>query len=386
MSVKKIVLTGGPCAGKTTAEKVLINELEKSGYKVFFIPETATEILEKGVNPGTLGGGNEGLYLFQKSIFELQQAKEEVFEQMAERYPAEKKVIIYDRGLVDGKGFGGKEIYDRILYEENKNEFAIRDHYDGVFHLVTAARGAEKFYSKESNENRQEDLEGARVADKALVEAWSGHPHLRIIGNNGRDFSSKMAELVKSVKAFLGEPVPKEIEYKYLIEYPDVNKLLQIPTCQKSTITQIYLKNPPGSPNGMDRRIRQREQGGHITYTYTEKTPVKGGNGFVRMEDERHITASEYNSLLKETDYNKHTIIKDRYSIVDGERTYEIDVYPFWDDRAIMEVELEDEGDIVEIPDFVNVVRNVTNEPEYKNSSLAVNFDIYEPELEGEER
>lgn len=383
MSVKKIVLTGGPCAGKTSAQKSLVEELEKTGYKVFFVPETATELLSMGVNPDTLGGGTEGLYLFQKAIFELQERKEEAIERMAETFPEEKKVVIYDRGLTDGKGFGGKEIYDKILYEENRNEFAVRDRYDAVFHLVTAAKGAESFYGNATNEVRRENLEEARQADDNIVGAWTGHPHLRVIGNNMRDFNKKISDLVKSVKNFLGEPVAKEIERKYLIEYPDVEELMSLPTCQKSTITQIYLKSEPG----VDRRIRQREQGGHITYTYTEKRPVKQNDGvFARYEDERQISVKEYNMLLKEADYKKHTIVKDRYNIVENELTYEIDVYPFWDDRAIMEVELDDENDIVTIPDFVSVVRDVTNETAYKNASLAVNFEIDEPDLQERER
>ena len=383
MSVKKIVLTGGPCAGKTSAQKSLIEELEKTGYKVFFVQETATELLNMGVNPDTLGGGTEGLYLFQKAIFELQERKEEAIERMAKTFPAEKKVVIYDRGLTDGKGFGGKEIYDKILYEENRNEFAVRDRYDAVFHLVTAAKGAEAFYGNSTNEVRRENLEEARIADEKIVSAWTGHPHLRVIGNNMRNFDKKIADLVKSVKNFLGEPVAKEIEKKYLIEYPDVDNLLRMPNCQKSTITQIYLKSEPG----VDRRIRQREQGGYITYTYTEKRPVEQSDGtFARYEDERQISVKEYNTLLKEADYRKHTIVKDRYNVVENEVTYEIDVYPFWNDRAIMEIELDDENDIYTIPDFVSVVRDVTCEAAYKNTNLASNFEIDEPELEGRER
>lgn len=378
MSVKKIVLTGGPCAGKTSAQKSLVEELEKIGYKVFFVQETATEILSMGVNPETLGGGKKGLYLFQKAIFELQEGKESAIESMAEIFPADKKIVIYDRGLTDGKGFGGKEIYEKILYEENRNEFAVRDRYDAVFHLVTAAKGAESFYGTSSNKMRREALEEARIADDKVISAWTGHPHLRVIGNNMRTFDKKIADLVRSVKHFLGEPVPKEIEKKYLIEYPDTKRLMQMPNCQKSTITQIYLKSEPGT----DRRIRQRDQGGHITYTYTEKRPVEQSDGtFVRYEDERQISVKEYNALLKEADYRKHTIVKDRYHIVENELVYEIDIYPFWNDRAIMEVELDDENDVVVIPEFVNVVRDITSETPYKNASLATNFEIDELDL-----
>lgn len=375
--IKKIVLTGGPCAGKTTAKDVLTKELESIGYKVFFVTETATEILNMGANPNTLGGGSKGLYLFQKAIFELQERKEEAIENMVANFPADKKVIIYDRGLTDGKGFGGKKIYDQILYEENRNEFAIRDRYDAVFHLVTAAKGAEAFYGNATNEVRMENVAEARQVDDNIISAWTGHPHLRVIGNNGRTFDQKIGDLVKGVKHFLGEPVAKEIEKKFLIKYPNLLQLQLMTNCQVSHITQVYLK----SKDGYDRRIRQREQEGYITYTYTEKKSI-GGSLFTREENEKQITAKEYNLLMKEADWEKNVITKDRYNIVEGETTYEIDVYPFWDDRAILEIEMEDEKEDIVIPDFVEVVRDVTEESAYKNSSLAKSHSIDEPDLE----
>lgn len=38
-TIKKIVLTGGPCAGKTTALVKVIEHFSSLGYKVFTIPE-----------------------------------------------------------------------------------------------------------------------------------------------------------------------------------------------------------------------------------------------------------------------------------------------------------------------------------------------------------
>ena len=45
MSVTKIVITGGPCAGKSTAMSTIQSELTKLGYKVYFIAESATEVI-----------------------------------------------------------------------------------------------------------------------------------------------------------------------------------------------------------------------------------------------------------------------------------------------------------------------------------------------------
>lgn len=49
--VGKIVLTGGPCAGKTSALTKVEEELTEKGYKVFIVSESATELIRGGIKP-----------------------------------------------------------------------------------------------------------------------------------------------------------------------------------------------------------------------------------------------------------------------------------------------------------------------------------------------
>ena len=51
MQITKIVITGGPCAGKTTGMGKIQREFSKRGYTVLFVPETATELITGGVAP-----------------------------------------------------------------------------------------------------------------------------------------------------------------------------------------------------------------------------------------------------------------------------------------------------------------------------------------------
>lgn len=53
--------------------------------------------------------------------------------------------------------------------------------YEAVIHLVTAAQGAEEFYTNSNNEARYEGMEDAKNLDQKLVNAWVGHPHFSII-------------------------------------------------------------------------------------------------------------------------------------------------------------------------------------------------------------
>ena len=86
MEIRKIVITGGPCAGKTTAHSWVQNAFTKRGYKVLFIPETATELISGGVAPWTCGTN----YDYQIAQMRMQRTKEEVFMNAAKTMPDEK--------------------------------------------------------------------------------------------------------------------------------------------------------------------------------------------------------------------------------------------------------------------------------------------------------
>lgn len=152
-----------------------------------------------------------------------------------------------------------------------------------------------------------------------------------------------------------------EIERKYLIEYPDLNILENYP---KSDIAQTYLK----TNDGMTSRVRKRTTAGVTKYIFTEKkriTDVKC------IENERELSAVEYEELLKLADTERRTVIKTRYCVPYNGRVVEVDIYPFWSDRAIAEVEMESEEEEVCLPDFIKVIRDVTAERAYKNASIA---------------
>ena len=89
MEIRKIVITGGPCAGKTTGMSWIQNQMEKRGWTVLFVPETATELISGGVCPWTTGTNLD----YQKCQVKLQLTKEELFEQAARTMPKEKILI-----------------------------------------------------------------------------------------------------------------------------------------------------------------------------------------------------------------------------------------------------------------------------------------------------
>ncbi len=180
MDVTKIVITGGPCAGKSTAFSRIQEEFTTMGYKVLFVSETATELINGGIAPWTCKTSDE----FQKYLMCLQLEKEKVFCDAALSMSGDKILIVCDRGMLDNKAYMTNAGFNSALEELGHNEIELRDNYDAVFHLVTAANGAEEFYTTANNTARTETAEEARLIDEKLISAWTGHPHLRVIDNS----------------------------------------------------------------------------------------------------------------------------------------------------------------------------------------------------------
>ena len=64
--VYKLVLTGGPCGGKTTGQDRLATFFENAGWKVFTVPEAATVLLSGGVKFAELN--QDQSYNFQRDL------------------------------------------------------------------------------------------------------------------------------------------------------------------------------------------------------------------------------------------------------------------------------------------------------------------------------
>lgn len=358
--IYKIVLTGGPCAGKTTAISRIHDEFSAKGYSVILVSETATDLIMGGIAPWTVSSGDT----FQKILMKLQLEKESLFGSAAEKLKSSGKVlIVFDRGVMDGLAYmTSREAFDTALMSHGLTEETAKARYDAVFHLVTAANGAREFYTLSNNAARTETAEEAIEIDERTVSAWCGHPELHVIGND-YGFEEKINRLIAELSVFLGEPAPFEIERKFLIEYPDIVALESNPCCKKSEIVQTYLNCADG-----EARVRQRIENGFCTYTKTVKKKI---SGIKRVEIEQRISKEEYIVELLDADTSKRPVSKTRYCLNYGDRVFEIDVYPFWKDKAIMEVELRSEDEIIDFPEGIKIIKEVTDDDRYKNSYLA---------------
>ncbi len=155
-----------------------------------------------------------------------------------------------------------------------------------------------------------------------------------------------------------------EIEHKYLIAMPDIAVLEGQPHCRRLSMVQTYLLAPAGETH----RVRRVTEGETVTYIETRKRRV---SALSAEESERTVSEAEYTALLTHADPTGQPIEKVRYAVPHGKHTVEIDVYPFWQDRAIAEVEVASEGETVTLPPFLHVLREVTEDKRYKNVNLA---------------
>ena len=358
--ITKIVITGGPCAGKTTAMSWIQNAFSKLGYAVLFVDETATQLITGGAAPWLSTSNRD----FQLQLIRLQQAKELAFTEIGKVMKEEKILIVCDRAAMDNCAYMDDEEFSWVLKQMNTSKIALRDHYDAVFHLVTAAKGAVEHYTLANNQARTETVEEASALDNRLIAAWTGHPHFRVI-DNSTGFEEKMLRLIREITAFLGEPTPLEIERKYLIARPDLRTLEQLPNCERVDIIQTYLKSADPSE---EVRIRQRGSHGSFIYFMTRKRRT---GDLRRVEIEERLSQEQYLSLMVDADPAFRPIHKERYCLSENGLYYEIDIYPEWADTAIMEIELHSEDQPIVFPDGIDVIREVTDDPSYSNHELA---------------
>ena len=214
--VHKIVLTGGPCSGKSTALSKIVERFSNN-FIVYAIPEVATLTITSGVNIIPTNYDPESHKTLTKLICKHQMNLESYFEKIA-RLQKKDVIIICDRGVMDNFAYCSKENKKYIINKSGWTyNYICNDRYDLIVHLVTAAVGAEKFYTLENNEARYETAEQARNIDGKIAKQWIGHPNMTLINNNGEGFNAKMERVMNVIGNLVGIKMPVYYK-KYLLK------------------------------------------------------------------------------------------------------------------------------------------------------------------------
>jgi CYTH domain-containing protein len=259
------------------------------------------------------------------------------------------------------------------MYEElcaschtNADDLRHGGRYDAVLHLVSAADGAETFYTTANNASRYEKadeagLNLARELDKKVIQAWTGHPHHRVIDNR-KDFEQKLNRVLYEINSVLGLPQAIVEERKYIVEL--IGKL---PTdCVESYIQQTYLSSEPGS----EVRIRRRTSGSHVFNIHTTRRRISTDEEIVT---ERQVSNALYETLLLQADPYRHTISKQRKSFVLNGQFFELDTYETpHEGLMILETKgIASHADL-RLPPFLRIVKDITGDMNYYNYNLAL--------------
>lgn len=356
-------LTGGPVAGKSSLELLFTEALLCRNYDVVWIKESATEIITSGVKPvNSITSPLE----FQRILFKMQYFKEELYRTM-KRNSDRKLVIICDRGLLDAKAYMSDEEWQTILHDENKSEIEILSRYRAIIHMVTAANGAVEAFEKSRADNparsKDETCDVAIALDEKIKEAYIGHNEIYYIGNE-TDFEGKKQKALHVFLSCVGEPIPSQYQEKIIVKKPTIEYLLG-KKAQKRSIIQVYLKS-----NGKEeRRIRMMGDGSNFVYYLTKKA-VGNYNDYI----EKSISKDVYDALMLEMDTKRRPIIKDRWYFSEGSTYYNLDIYPNWENHAVLEIRGSREDVTIKLPKDMVEVRNVTGDIRFSNYSLSKDF------------
>ena len=358
-TIKRILFTGGPCSGKTTFTSRVEEIFGERGYRVIIDHEAATDLISGGISPATMG-----MYEFQKYCVALQLKKEEICMRAAEEIEGDKVLIFIDRGLPDDAAYVGEEDFREILKEFNIEYDDMFARYDFVVHLVTSAKGKEEAYTYSNNAARYESIEDARKMDDLALESYRKHPH-RVIINNETDFEIKMRKAVQAVFEYLGDEKPIEKFYKYLVEVDDdlLNTIKNEQNFSNAHIEQYYLT----STNGIERRIRKRVRNGSELYSYSEAKVISSNE---RVKSDKILSSRQYYDYSNEIDHNLKAINKERYSFIKNGLFYKLDLFDFDTTKGMLSVQAAEYED-VKLPEYVKVIKDVTNDFNYKNYYLA---------------
>ena len=355
--VSRIVLTGGPCAGKTSALSRIEQYFDELGYKVIIVPESATILINSGIR--CFGSKALELFDFQNYILNMQLEHERFFEECAKSFKEDNKcIIIYDRGTIDGNAFIDNDSFNKLLQYNNLSKIDLLDHYDLVIHLVSAAKGAEKFYTLDNNGARTETIEEARIRDDLTLYSWREHTNLHVV-DNSTDFLEKVNKVINIISKAIGSNLVIRKQRKYLVDISNLSNdfyLLNNPI----EIEQSYMID-----NEYEKRLRRKNIDGVNKYYYTIQVQDRKGSSTVYTD--KKISEEEYYNLLNTNNFNK-SITKKRYSFVYNDEQYRLDIF----DNNISILETNYDSNLI-LPSGINIIEDITNNSEYYNSNMANN-------------
>jgi predicted ATPase len=181
----KIVLTGGPSAGKTT----VVDLLYRTEWFQLTVVQEAASLLWRGGFPRA--EDPVAIRCQQRAVYAVQRELEEIA-----ALESLHRTILCDRGSLDGLAYwpGDEESFFKSIHSSMETEIA---RYDWVLHLDTASSP-----NYQSSDIRREDFDQAMKANEQVKHAWRLHPN-RVFISSHLDFMTKTKIAVQVVTMIL---------------------------------------------------------------------------------------------------------------------------------------------------------------------------------------
>ena len=193
--------------------------------------------------------------------------------------------------------------------------------YEAVVHLVTAAIGAERFYTLENNKARMESRPEAIALDGRLARAWVGHNALHVVENGTGSFEEKMRRTVDVVCRSLGVPGPRSQPRWWIVRNVDEVALAALEPAEWK-LEHVFLRTSDGS----ESRVTKKSSvgGGPATYHHRVRGKMVGDE---HSTSERTLSLREYKALLKTRDPGRLKIKKTRRAFLWRDEYYMLDTF-----------------------------------------------------------
>ena len=184
--MKKILITGGACAGKTTVLEIIKEYLIDNDYKVTIIEEVPTKLINNGITPDKIGRME-----FQELIIKTQIDNEKNCD-----YDG---VVVFDGSSIDSMKFITREEFDKYTKKYNTSFEEIINGYDGILFLETVAKDFPELYSNENNKARLTDVGAAVVRNDKLFNIYNSSSKIYLIKPE-KDIENKKKKVIEVIE------------------------------------------------------------------------------------------------------------------------------------------------------------------------------------------
>jgi len=366
--IYKICFTGGPCAGKTTS-MAHIKEKLGSHFMVYTLPELAATTFGSGVTIVPHEFTEDTHVVFTGGIMQMQIQMEDYFTQIA---AIQKKdvVILTDRGVMDNTAYCSKQTEAKVYEKHGWNKTDIRDNrYDMVIHLVTAADGAEKYYTLENNQARSETPEVARELDRKTQAVWNGHPNHVIVDNHLSSFEEKVDRVYKNLCQVLGIEAIPTYNRKFALKAPiNIDDIPDVYLPEEFEETLVYLRN--SEPNHLTWVKSRKADNGMVHLSYIDRTIAEKESE--RIELKRRVSPELFTEYCKLRDPERHELTKKIVQFTYNNKRFTAETLNTKNDIVYTcRVFVDEPTEEISFPDFAQVGDEVTEDPKFFTHIIA---------------